>query len=97
MQLVLPPLHHAQSHASKHATKYTSDSPLNLFQIVIFFTKKLKFEPRKQPEVPGGQVCGIGYVFKHFDTSGGNKVHGESTTMARRAVIFCHYFHFGHF
>ena len=71
--LGLPPLHHAQSPTSKHAIKYTSDSPLNLFQIVMFFTSKLRFKPSKQPEVSGGQVWGMGCVLKHFDPFGGNK------------------------
>ena len=94
IQLVLPPLHHAQSHASKHAIKYTSDSTLNLFQIVIFFTRKLRFGPRKQPEVPGDQVWGIGCVLKHFDTSRSNKGQSEITIMARMAVIFLPSFSF---
>ena len=59
MELGLPPLYKAQKLASKHAIKYISYSPLNLFQIVIFSTNKLRFEPSTQPEVTGGQVWGM--------------------------------------
>ena len=94
MQLGLPPLYKAQSLASKHAIKYISYSPLNLFQIVIFSTNKLRFEPSTQPEVTGGQVWGMGCMHKHFDNIGAIKGQNQSTTMVCRAVIFCHHFYF---
>ena len=81
MQLGFPPLYQAQRLAFKHAIKYTSDSPLKLFHIVIFFTSKLRFELSTQPEVTGGQVWGMGCVLKNFDPFGVNKGQNQSTTM----------------
>ena len=97
MQSGFPPLNQAQSPASKHAIKYTSASPLNLFQIVTFFNSKLRFELNTQSEVTGSQVWGMGCIHKHFDPIGAIKCQNQSTTLVCRAVIFCHHFYFGQF